>query len=243
MQSIIKFKSSILFSSLFLMFFSSVSYSALHDRSGGLIYDDVLDVTWLQDANYAKSSGYDSDGLMSWNSAKVWADSLVIHDGIRHVDYTDWRLPKTLSDGIPFHYGWWWLSESYPSIVQTELSYMYYENLGLKGYDSCGGCWQGNFGIFGVSNTIGQNNVGPVNNLQSGFYYTDLIYTPQEYNRTLPWVFSTNTGNHHTAQFGDSYVWVLRDGDVAAIPEAETYSMLLAGLSLIVFMVRRRKVI
>ena len=34
----------------------SVSLSvnaALYDRGNGLIYDDVLDITWLQDANYA----------------------------------------------------------------------------------------------------------------------------------------------------------------------------------------------
>ena len=27
--------------------------AALYDRGNGLIYDDVLDITWLQDANYA----------------------------------------------------------------------------------------------------------------------------------------------------------------------------------------------
>ena len=32
--------------------------AALYDRGNGLIYDDVLDITWLQDANYAKTSGY-----------------------------------------------------------------------------------------------------------------------------------------------------------------------------------------
>lgn len=32
---------------------SGVAQAALYDRGGGLIYDSVLDVTWLQDANYA----------------------------------------------------------------------------------------------------------------------------------------------------------------------------------------------
>ena len=27
--------------------------AALYDRGNGLIYDDILDITWLQDANYA----------------------------------------------------------------------------------------------------------------------------------------------------------------------------------------------
>ncbi len=34
----------------------------LHDRGGGLIYDDVLDVTWLQDTNYGLGTIF--DGLM-----------------------------------------------------------------------------------------------------------------------------------------------------------------------------------
>ena len=29
------------------------SHAALIDRGGGLIYDDVLNITWLQDAGYA----------------------------------------------------------------------------------------------------------------------------------------------------------------------------------------------
>ena len=44
------------------------------------------------------------------------------------------------------------------------------------------------------------------------------------------------------------YSWAVRDGDVAyvspivaAIPEPETYTMLLAGLGLLGFMARRRK--
>ena len=54
----------------------SVSLSAnaaLYDRGNGLIYDDVLDITWLQDANYAQTSGYDTDGRMTWIEAKAWA--------------------------------------------------------------------------------------------------------------------------------------------------------------------------
>ena len=30
----------------------------LFDRGGGLIYDDVLNITWLQDANYALTTGH-----------------------------------------------------------------------------------------------------------------------------------------------------------------------------------------
>ncbi len=53
--------------------------ATLIDRGNRLIYDDVLDITWLQDANL--------DGSKNWDDAVDWADSLV-YEG-----YDDWRLP------------------------------------------------------------------------------------------------------------------------------------------------------
>jgi hypothetical protein len=59
----------------------------LYNRGNGLIYDAELDITWLQDANYAQTSGYDDDGQMSWEDANTWAAGLV------YGGYDDWRLP------------------------------------------------------------------------------------------------------------------------------------------------------
>ena len=50
--------------------------AALYDRGNGLIYDDVLDITWLQYANYMQTIGYDADGRMNWWSAKTRSGSL-----------------------------------------------------------------------------------------------------------------------------------------------------------------------
>ena len=50
-------------------------------------YDDVADLTWLADANYAMTSGYNTDGRMSWSSAISWAASLDIEGK------TGWRIP------------------------------------------------------------------------------------------------------------------------------------------------------
>jgi hypothetical protein len=103
------------------------SNAALFDRGGGLLYDDVLDITWLQDANYAMTSGYDADGLLSFVDATLWADQLVYHDSVRNVDYDDWRLTSNFDDEKPFHYGWWYLNgdPTPTSGPHTELSYMY----------------------------------------------------------------------------------------------------------------------
>ena len=90
-----------------LQFFSSTGvYAELYDRGGGLIYDDFLNITWLQNANYAFTSGYDPDGLMNWYEANEWAEQLI------YDRYTDWRLPDggDQSDG-------------------GEMGYMYRNNL------------------------------------------------------------------------------------------------------------------
>lgn len=56
--------------------------AALHDRTGGLIYDDVLDITWMQDAYYFGST-------MTWSYAVTSVNDLIFQG------YDDWRLPKT----------------------------------------------------------------------------------------------------------------------------------------------------
>ena len=44
---------------LFLSLAPMVTSAALIDRGGGLIYDESLDITWLQNANLAAGSVYD----------------------------------------------------------------------------------------------------------------------------------------------------------------------------------------
>ncbi len=77
-----------LFIALWLLYgLSASAHAALIDRGGGMIYSTDLNVTWLQDANYARTSGYDADGLMNWNDATAWASNL------SYGGYDDWRLP------------------------------------------------------------------------------------------------------------------------------------------------------
>jgi hypothetical protein len=76
---------------------------------GGMIYDSDLDITWLQDANYAGS-------IMDPGSAVAWADAL------EYQGYTDWRLPSSLeqngSDPV----------EGYNA--DSEMGHLYYVTLG-----------------------------------------------------------------------------------------------------------------
>lgn len=51
-------------------------------------YDTEADLTWLTDANYAMTSGFDADGRMNWEAANSWAAGLSIGgvDGWRLAD-------------------------------------------------------------------------------------------------------------------------------------------------------------
>lgn len=81
-----------LFVALWLLYgLSASAHAALIDRGGGMIYSTDLNITWLQDANYARTSGYDADGLMNWNGAMTWAANL------SYGGYDDWRLPTHLT--------------------------------------------------------------------------------------------------------------------------------------------------
>jgi hypothetical protein len=63
----------------------------LINRGGGLIYDTDINVTWLQDANYAKTSDYDTDGDMLYSQANAFIAYL---NSISFLGYSNWRLPK-----------------------------------------------------------------------------------------------------------------------------------------------------
>ncbi len=49
----------------------------LIDRGGGVIYDTVLNVSWLQNANFSESFGF-TNGSMTWTDAAAWVDSLEV---------------------------------------------------------------------------------------------------------------------------------------------------------------------
>ncbi len=225
------------------LFLSTTAQAELQDRGGGLLYDDVLKITWLQDANYAKSSGYDSDGLMNWADANSWAANLVYHDSARGIDWSDWRLPKNSPVGTAWTFGAALDGSSDVGYNITspnaELAYMYHVALGLKNYYSPAGIFQPDFGIFGNGTTSGEVDVGPVKNLQSYAYWyrTAALPPPPD----AAWDFNFMHGGQVTGnQALEMYAWAVRDGDVAAVPEPEFYALFLTGLGLLGVATRRK---
>lgn len=195
---------------------SGAVQAALNDRGGGLIFDDVLNITWLADANYAQTSGYDSDGRMNFSAANTWAANLV------YGGYTDWRLPTALNqDGTGPCAGF--------NCTSSEMGHMYYNNLGATASPS---------GILSGTNTA---NLALFTNLQSYIYWPGTVFAPLS--TVAAWTFYTSNGEQTVNGQGiEVYAWAVRSGDVvAAIPEPETYALLLAGLGVLGFMARRRK--
>jgi hypothetical protein len=216
---------------LSLLVASGAAQAALHDRGGGLIYDDVLDLTWLQDANYAKTSGYDADGVMTWPEAQAWADQLV------YAGFSDWRLPSvTPINGISYQYG-----GSYDGSTDggwnitsptSQLSYMHYVNLGNIGGRTTSGAESscGNISTCSIQH-------GPFINLGTGYtgwYGQAFIFAGTH------WLFGTYDG-YQTGQDGEAMAWAVHPGDIAAaVPEPQAWLLMAGGLAGLGFWRRRR---
>ena len=221
--------------------------ASLFDRGGGLLYDDVLNVTWLQDANYAKSSGFSTTGKMDWYTATSWAASLIFHDNVRNVDYSDWLLASNSPiNGISYNttYSYTGNTDSGYNVISqyAELAYMYNVNLGLKGFIAPTGVLQADFGIFGNGtfngvdqNSFGQNNFDFVKNLQSFVYWSGsdklIFYGFADVKIDVAFSFDTDDGNQTISRKEiPNYAWAVRDGDVAPVPIPATIYLFATGL-------------
>ncbi|MEO8225423.1 MAG: hypothetical protein ABI661_11515 [Gammaproteobacteria bacterium] len=66
--------------------------------SGQAYCDDLLNITWLADANRAQTSGYDADGRLTWAAALTWVSTL---NTASYLGVSNWRLPSVTDTGIP----------------------------------------------------------------------------------------------------------------------------------------------
>lgn len=200
-------------------------------------YDDVTDLTWLQDANYAQTSGYTGTGVlfsgqMTWQAANDWAAQLTV-GGVN-----GWRLPDTIdvgNNGPTYTSLYQGVDYGYNITTQSELSNMFYNVLSnTAAFDTSGNITSCYFSCL--------TNTGPFSNLKSGIYWSA---TESGLNATDAWYFYMALGEQNiTSKATTSYIWAVQSGDVglatSAVPVPAAVWLFGSGLLGLVGVTRRK---
>ena len=192
---------------------SSSANAALIERLGGLAYyDNVADLTWLADANYAQTSGYDADGRMTWTDANTWAAGLSV-GGV-----AGWRLADTL---------------------QPDASCAIQSGGASSGLN-CTGSEMGNLFYNTLGNTAGSlTNTGPFSNVQSYYYWSATEYAP---NTSHAWGFGMHDGFQvNFGKWVSLHGWAVQSGDVSTVPVPAAVWLFGSGLLGLISVARRKK--
>ena len=181
----------------------------------GGYYDMTLNITWLADANYAKTTGFSLPfGVMTWPTATGFVGSLNIN-GI-----TGWRMPTMVdlgNDGCP--------ASTYTGggdcgyNVQTttsEIAHLFYVSLGDLAV-----CPPGNATCTGPGVPqpgSGLTNTGPFLNMVSSGYWTNLEAVPPSPG-SFAWAFDFGAGRQ-LVDFQNLANWAfaVHPGDVGVAP-------------------------
>jgi hypothetical protein len=170
-------------------------------------YDTELNITWLTDANYARTSSFDTDGRMSWATANSWAQSLII------AGISGWRLPQANPvNGQAYGPGDTGSSITSPN---SELAHLYWSTLKNKitglADDTV------NFGPFNNTNTKGANGIY--------YYWTSNTYpTATNTNSDIKkyFFFDTSIGFQYFVEGTfEAAAWAVHPGDVAVYSTAK----------------------
>ena len=174
-------------------------------------YDTDLNITWLANAN--------ANGQMTWANANTWAANLSFTDGVNV--YNNWRLPTTL---------------------QPDASCGSQSGGGTSAGYGCTGSEMGHLFYSELGGTAAQS--AKFTNFQTYYYWSG---TQSALLTDSAWIyyfgFGTVSGTGWQGVYNKIetiFALAVSPGDVGAVPEAQTYALMLAGLGLIGWRARRR---
>ena len=179
-------------------------------------YDDVADLTWLADANYAMTSGYDADGFLNWADANAWAAGL----NVGGVD--GWRLPSSLNaDGTGPCSG--------SNCTDSEMGNLFYNVLG---------------GSAGISiGTIHNDNYDLFSNVLDNIYWSATIVDPSctDPYGCFAWTFASYIMTQGYDPLINTWAsWAVQSGDVSAVPAPAAIWLFGSGLIGLIGFARRK---
>ena len=176
----------------------------LSRANGQAYYDTVLDITWLADANYARTTGYASYGLLNWVDANTFARNATLSSITGGASFSLGFSNNGSTDAGYAITGQAWASAS--GAVTSELGYLFYVDLLRTGRclpssadpQSCAGnpAWP-------------QNNKGPFAAVPGFSFWTDV-----EAGASSAWSVNLASGQQApTAKSATGMAWLVHPGD------------------------------
>ena len=236
------------------VFFSPLSFAALEvrDLDGNLgngheaVYDTVLDITWLADANLADSitfgvAGINSKGEMDWHAANNFIAAMNADNGGNgYLGVNNWRLSTTAPvNGTAFFedpsdpYNDGGADRAYnigapvgpdnpygksENFLLAEMSYFYYNTLGGRPFQYGDGLVRD---VKLGKSVSGADDATNTANLALFDNIEDRLYwLGTELDASNAFNFSMSHGSQRSTlkTNDDRYVWAVAQGDVTAVP-------------------------
>lgn len=208
---------------------AAIAHAELESRLGGeAVYDSDLQITWLADANLAASNDFgvrfiEPDGWTDAISARNFVAAMNLEN---YLGFSDWRLPSTLqpdpSCGTQNGIG----SLDF-NCTGGEMGHLFYNELGGLANQDIADTHDAGFSLF--------------RNVQSrGLSYWSGTESGSQGSGST-WSFEFGSGRQRSGRnLNGSFMWPVRPGDVAVVPEPEVWLGSLACLSLLGLRLARR---
>lgn len=199
------------------------AYGILIVRGAGMIYDTDRDITWLQEMNYARVSGWSVTGCLDWYQATEWTQGLV------YGGFDDWRLPSMLD------------LAGEVSLTDNEIAHLYFDVLGN------GAAFPLSYGPFSLTGDLNPQLIGfwlaeeDGSGFGAGYFHWAL---PGSESGFTDYHFKNGFVGGEFLSGGfetDGLAWAVRSGDVGWADEPPSAALLAAALAPALILRRRRR--